>query len=92
MFNKKEGFDVGNSAEEAFDPLLKDCLKYFIKSKKASASSLQGYFGIGYPRANKIVLQMERAAFVSPGDSNGRRTLYITQQEYEERFGEDLDS
>lgn len=92
MFNKKEGFDAGNSAEEAFDPLLKDCLKYFIKSKKASASSLQGYFGIGYPRANKIVLQMERAAFVSPGDSNGRRTLYITQQEYEERFGEDLDS
>ena len=70
---------------------MKDCLRYFIKAKKASASSLQAYFGIGYPKANKIVLQMEKAGFVSPGDNNGRRTLYITQQEFEERFGEDLD-
>lgn len=91
MFNKKDGFDSNNGAEDAFDPLLKDCLKYFIKAKKASASSLQAYFGIGYPKANKIVLQMEKAGFVSPGDSNNRRVLYITQQEFEERFGEDLD-
>lgn len=90
MFNKKDGFDSSNGAEEAFDPLLKDCLRYFIKAKKASASSLQAYFGIGYPKANKIVLQMEKAGFVSAGDSNGRRTLFITQQEFEERFGEDL--
>ena len=91
MFNKKEGFDPTNGAEETFDPMLKECLKFFIKSKKASASSLQGYFAMGYPKANKIVLQMEKAGFVSPGDHNGRRTLYITQQEFEERFGESLD-
>ena len=91
MFNKKEGFDPTNGAEEQFDTLMKDCLRYFIKAKKASASSLQGYFGIGYPKANKIVLQMEKAGFVSAGDNNGRRTLFITQQEFEERFGEDLD-
>ena len=89
--HKKEGFDPTNGAEEAFDPMLKECLKFFIKSKKASASSLQGYFAMGYPKANKIVLQMEKAGFVSPGDHNGRRTLYITQQEFEERFGESLD-
>ena len=64
MFNKKDGFDpTNNGVEDAFDPMLKDCLRYFIKAKKASASSLQGYFGIGYPKANKIVLQMERAGF-----------------------------
>lgn len=91
MFNKKEGFDSSNGVEDAFDPMLKDCLRYFIKAKKASASSLQGYFGIGYPKANKIVLQMEKAGFVSAGDNNGRRTLFITQQEFEERFGESLD-
>ena len=91
MFSKNDGFDSSNGAEEAFDPLLKDCLRYFIKAKKASASSLQAYFGIGYPKANKIVLQMEKAGFVSAGDNNGRRTLFITQQEFEEKFGEDLD-
>ena len=91
MFNKKDGFDGSNGSDESFDPMLKDCLRYFIKAKKASASSLQAYFGIGYPKANKIVLQMEKAGFVSPGDNNGRRVLYITQQEFEERFGENLD-
>ena len=91
MFNKKEGFNPGSGVEDAFDPMLKPCLKYFIKSKKASASSLQGYFAMGYPKANKIVLQMEKAGFVSPGDHNGRRTLYITAEEFEERFGESID-
>jgi len=91
MFNKNDGFNPGNSAEEAFDPMLKDCLKFFIKTKKASASSLQANFGIGYPKANKIVVQMEKAGFISPGDSNGRRTLYTTPQEFEERFGENID-
>lgn len=91
MFNKKDAFDSNNSADNAFDPMLKDCLKYFIKAKKASASSLQACFGIGYPKANKIVMQMERAGFVSAGDSTGRRTLFITPQEFEERFGEDID-
>ena len=91
MFTKDEGFDAtSGSAEEQFDALMKDCLRYFIKAKKASTSSLQGYFGIGYPRANKIILQMERAGFVSPPDSNGRRSIYMTEQEFEERFGEDL--
>lgn len=91
MFNKKEGFDPSNSAEEVFDPMLKDCLKLFIKSKRASASMLQSYFSIGYPRATKIVMQMEKQSFVSPGDAKGRRTLYITAQEFAERFGEEVD-
>ena len=90
MFNKNDGFDPTNGAEEVFDPLMKDCLRFFIKSKKASASSLQAAFGIGYPKANKIIMQMEKAGFVSAGDNNGRRSLFITQQEFEERFGEDL--
>lgn len=91
MFNKKDAFDSSNTADTAFDPMLKDCLKYFIKAKKASTSSLQSCFGIGYPKASKIVMQMEKAGFVSMGDDKGRRTLYITPQEFEERFGEGID-
>ncbi len=91
MFNKRDTFDASNSADNAFDPMLKDCLKFFIKSKKTSTTSLQTCFGIGYPKASKIIMQMEKAGFVSPGDSNGRRTLYITPQEFEEKFGEGID-
>ncbi len=90
MFNKKDVFDSNNSAEEVFDPQLKECLKYFIKAKKVSTSSLQARFGMGYPKASKIIMQMEKAGFVSPPDSNSRRNLYITPQEFEERFGEGI--
>lgn len=92
MFNKHDDFDpTSHGAEDAFDPMLKDCVKFFIKSKKTSTTSLQTNFGIGYPKASKIIMQMEKAGFVSPGDSNGRRVLYITPQEFEERFGEGID-
>ena len=92
MFNKKDGFDPTGNVDDAFDPMLKDCLRYFIKTKKCSASSLQGNFSIGYPKANRIVQQMEKANFISPADEhNGRRTIYITAQEFEERFGEGID-
>ena len=97
MFTKNDGFEstvmsMGNGVDDAFDPLLKDCLKFFLKSKKCSVSSLQGYFGIGYPKANKIVMQMEKASFVSPPEGTaGKRQIYISPEEFEERFGESID-
>ncbi|MBE5738404.1 MAG: hypothetical protein E7354_01540 [Clostridiales bacterium] len=91
MFNKQDAFDSNNSADTAFDPLLKDCLKFFIKTKRTSSSSLQSNFGIGYPRANKIVMQMEKASFLSPVDSKGRRNIYISPEEFASKFGEEID-
>ena len=91
MFSKSGGggFEV-NSNEEEFDPLMKDAVRVVIKTNGASISKLQRAFGIGYPRAGKIVDQMERVGFISPPDNKNNRTIYITQQEFEERFGEDL--
>ena len=91
MFSKSGGggFDA-NPNEEEFDPLMKDAVRVVIKTNGASISKLQRAFGIGYPRAGKIVDQMERVGFISPPDNKNNRTIYITQQEFEERFGEDL--
>lgn len=92
MFNTdKNSFNSdGGSGSQEFDSLLKDALRLFIKQQNASISKLQRAFGIGFPRAAKIVDQMEAAGFVGPKDSKNLRPLYITQQEFEERFGEDL--
>ena len=79
-----------NPNEEEFDPLMKDAVRVVIRTNGASISKLQRAFGIGYPRAGKIVDQMERVGFISPPDNKNNRTIYITQQEFEERFGEDL--
>jgi CDP-diacylglycerol--glycerol-3-phosphate 3-phosphatidyltransferase len=93
IFAEKKNEKETSSTEivDEFDSMFKDSLKFFLKSKKASASSLQSYFSIGYPRANKILTEMENAGYISKADNNGRRTLYITQQEYEDKFGESID-
>lgn len=92
MFNKKQGgFNAGgpNSFNE-FDSLMKDALRLVITTGGVSTSKLQRAFGLGFPRAGKIVDQMEAAGFISAPDNKKIRTVYITQQEFEERFGEDL--
>lgn len=92
MFNKQQGgFNVeGPAAHQQFDPLLKDAARIAITSGNISVSKLQRHFGIGFPRAGKIIDQMEQAKFIGPQDSKKMRPIYITQQEFEERFGEDL--
>ena len=93
MFNRNQGESGGFEAEpsaEVFDPLMKDALRNFIKTNNASVSKLQRIFNIGFNRAGRIVDQMEHAGFVSPKDSKNNRVIFITQQEFEERFGQDL--
>ncbi len=92
MFNKKQGgFNAGGPAtHQEFDPLLKDACRLIIKTGSVSTSKLQRAFGLGFPRAGKIVDQMEAAGFISAPDAKKIRTVFITQQEFEERFGEDL--
>ena len=93
MFNRNQneygGFESEPTAE-VFDPLMKDALRNFIKTNNASVSKLQRIFNIGFNRAGRIVDQMEAAGFVSTKDSKNNRVIFITQQEFEERFGEDL--
>ena len=91
MFNKKtDGFSSDGGEENEFDPLLKDAVRLTIRSNGISITKLQRAFGVGFPRAGKIVDQMEKAGFISAPDTKNQRTIFVTQQEFEERFGEDL--
>ncbi len=91
MFNKNNGgFEVGGDSSAQFDPLLKDCLRNAIKTQSVSASKFQRIFGIGWPRAAKIVDQMVAAGFISEPDNKHNYTIFVTEQEFEEKFGEDF--
>jgi len=91
MFNKKNnGFDITGGDDNDFDPLLKDALRLTIRSNGISITKVQRAFGVGYPRAGKIVDQMEKMGFTSAPDTKNQRTVFITEQEFEERFGEDF--
>lgn len=90
MFNKNGGASGTGARETEYDPLFKDACRSAIIANSVSISKIQRLFGIGYPRAAKIVDQMVAAGYISDRDSNNKYTIFITQQEFEEKFGEDL--
>jgi S-DNA-T family DNA segregation ATPase FtsK/SpoIIIE len=91
MFNKKDGFDPTNGAEDATDPLLKDVIKLMIKTNRTAAGYIQTWFSIGWPRASKIMMQLEKLGYISTPDNKKNRKIFMTVQDFEEKFGESID-
>ena len=70
------------------DPLLPQVLKASIDAKVASATMIRRRFAIGYPRAARIIDQMEEAGYISSADGVKPRTVYITEEEFNQIFGD----
>lgn len=60
------------------DPLYDEAVQLVIDTRRASISSLQRRFKIGYNRAARLVEDMERAGIVSPMESNGSREVLVS--------------
>ncbi|MBO5884425.1 MAG: DNA translocase FtsK, partial [Clostridia bacterium] len=75
--------------DTGFDPLMPQALKCVIENGQASISMLQRRLVIGYPRAARIIDQMQEKNFISPQDGSKPRSVLITMEEYEELFGEE---
>ena len=73
------------------DPLIKDAIKLIIKTNRPAAGYIQSYFSIGWPRANKIFTQLEKLNYISTPDAKKNRKIFMTAQEFEEKFGESID-
>ncbi len=65
----------GNGNASEIDPLYDEAVKFVADSRKASISSVQRRFKIGYNRAASIIESMEAAGVVSAAESNGSRTV-----------------
>lgn len=83
----KENF-LKKTREQSNKDLFKDALKYVILSNKVNASSLQRRFGIGFFHACEIIAEMEKLNYISLRDENKNREIYITMEEYLEKYGE----
>lgn len=66
----------------AFDELIPQALDMFLSKGWASTTMLQKHLGVGYPRASKIVDQMEELGYISPVNGKTRKVL-ITKEEYQ---------
>jgi S-DNA-T family DNA segregation ATPase FtsK/SpoIIIE len=67
------GNSYGGGAES--DPLYDEAVRFVTESRKASISSVQRRFKVGYNRAATMIEEMENAGVVSSPESNGTRTV-----------------
>jgi S-DNA-T family DNA segregation ATPase FtsK/SpoIIIE len=74
--DSSDGFSMnGGSSDAETDALYDEAVQFVTESRKASISSVQRRFKIGYNRAATIIEGMEAAGVVSPAESNGSRVV-----------------
>ena len=64
-----------SSEEGDEDELYQQAVEFVIESRRASISSIQRKFRIGYNRAARLIETMEDNGIVSPMNSNGSREV-----------------
>ncbi|MDD4816240.1 MAG: DNA translocase FtsK [Clostridia bacterium] len=77
----------GNIGDQNFDPLFPQALKMFIENGQASISIIQRRFLVGYPRAARIIDQLENAGYISKQEGSKPRNVYLTMEEFFNKFG-----
>lgn len=65
----------GDSSNSESDALYDEAVRFVTESRKASISSVQRRFKVGYNRAATMIEDMEAAGVVSAAESNGSRVV-----------------
>jgi DNA segregation ATPase FtsK/SpoIIIE, S-DNA-T family len=71
------GFEDGGDGGSDRDALYDQCVAFVLETRKASTSSLQRKFSLGYNRAARIIDQMEESGIVSSMGANGKREILM---------------
>lgn len=70
--------DDDDGEEDADDALLEEALRAVLQRDQASASMLQTDLKVGYARARRLLMAMEKKGWVSPAEgSKPRKILYL---------------
>jgi len=74
-----------SGSPDGYDPLFFEAVDVVMREGRASCGVLQSNMGIGYPRANKILKQMEEHNIIGPVKMGAKsRDILITQSEWEQ--------
>ncbi|MCH9755677.1 MAG: DNA translocase FtsK 4TM domain-containing protein [Gammaproteobacteria bacterium] len=79
MSNTNE-YGGGDAVEDA-DPLYDEAVAFVMQTRKASTSSVQRRFKIGYNRAARLIDEMERVGMVGPLEGGARDVLVASRAE-----------
>jgi S-DNA-T family DNA segregation ATPase FtsK/SpoIIIE len=76
--DSNDGYSMGGgggNGDSETDALYDEAVQFVTETRKASISSVQRRFKVGYNRAATMIEDMEAAGVVSPPESNGSRVV-----------------
>jgi S-DNA-T family DNA segregation ATPase FtsK/SpoIIIE len=79
---------AGIVAEADKDDLLEQAIKLVTESGRASTSFLQRRLGIGYPRASRLMDQLETEGLIGPADGSKAREILWREKRDEADYDE----
>jgi len=71
----------GLMAEAEQDEMLEEAIELVVQTGRASTSFLQRRLGIGYPRASRLMDQLEEEGVVGPADGSRPRDVLVGQDD-----------
>ncbi len=74
-----EALLAGAEKVQRWDPLLEEAARIVIETQRAHTSLLQRRLRIGYPRAARIMEQLERLGIVGPAENGGRERVVLVE-------------
>ena len=69
------------------DPIFIEALRVVVLNNSASISLIQRKCQLGYNRAGQIMEWMEDMGYISPFEGAKARTVLITKEEFEDKYG-----
>ncbi len=78
LLDSNDGYSAGGQGgggDSETDALYDEAVQFVTETRKASISSVQRRFKVGYNRAATMIEDMEAAGVVSPPESNGSRVV-----------------
>ncbi len=74
-----EALLAGEQQVQRWDPLLEEAARIVIETQRAHTSLLQRRLRIGYPRAARIMEQLERLGIVGPAEEGSRERVVLVE-------------
>jgi S-DNA-T family DNA segregation ATPase FtsK/SpoIIIE len=81
----------GLMAEAEQDELLEEAIELVVQAGRASTTYLQRRLGIGYPRASRLMDQLEEEGIIGPADGSRPRDVLVSQDDKHEEYDDYAD-
>lgn len=83
--------ELMNESEEGSDNLIQKAITVVKGEHRASASLLQRRLRIGYPRAARLIDELEELGYIGPSQGGGKEREVLVSEESDDETSDDLD-